>query len=60
MIVEVEAVEQVVGAVAAAKGHDGGGVRIGEGCVEIGESLLRSSGKVERLAQESVGPGFGA
>jgi len=34
--VQVETFEEVVGAVAAAQGHDGGGAGIGEGGVEVG------------------------
>ena len=52
--VQIEAVEKIVGAVAAAEAHDGAGGFIGEGGVQIGEALLGRSGKVERSALESV------
>ena len=56
---EVETFEEVIRSVAAAMGHDGAGLRIGEGRVEIGEALGSSSGEVERLAKERVGSRFG-
>ena len=56
---EVEALEQVVGSVAAAQSHDGGGTWVGEGRVEIGEALLRGSSEVERSALARVGGEFG-
>ena len=52
---KVEVIKQVVRSVAAANTHDGSGIRVGEGGVQIGEALLRGSGEVERLAQKSVG-----
>ncbi len=54
MISRSRPVEQVIRSVAAAQGHDGAGVRIGESRVQIGEALIRSSGKVERPVLERV------
>jgi hypothetical protein len=45
---EIETIEQVVGAIAASQAQDGAGVFIGECGVQIGEALLSGSGKVER------------
>src|SRR5579863_9611892 len=47
---EIEAIEQIIGAVSATKAHDGACVFIGEGCMQIGEPVLARSGKVERAA----------
>ena len=51
---EIEAIEQVVGAVPATHAGNDGAVWIGECSVQIGEALLRRSGKEERPAFLSV------
>ena len=57
--VEVEAVEQVVRSVAAARGEDGANFGIGKGGVQVGEALGGGSGKIRRLLAERVLAGDG-
>ncbi len=49
--VEVELVEEIIRAIAAAHTDDGARLGIGEGFIEIAEALLRRAGKKERAAR---------
>jgi hypothetical protein len=57
--IEIEAGEEVVGAIATTDGGNSRGVGVGECAVEVGEAMAGSAGEEEGAALKGVGPEAG-